>query len=1268
MRMWRRGPAHLPLLFSMGFFSFGAQTLLLREHLVAAGGNELGLAAFLAAWMLAIALGALAGRGIASRAGASLPALLWLQPAALALQLGATWSLRGLAGVPATELFPLGLLVAWTLPVTLPVGLMTGALFTVAVHAMAGATAEEAHRTPGAGGASAAARGYGAEAAGSLAAGAAMSAAFLAGLSAGTALLLLLLVAETSALLFSFTARRPLVAAAHAATAAVLVTAWLAGLGPWVETQRNAAFPVPETFAVERTVDTPYQAAAVARSGRTVAVYSNGELVAAFPASGQAVEEAAALFAMAPAARRALVLGFGAEALVCQLLRKPDVEVTVVGHDGRLLDTILSVADDATRACIANPRVTVVRDDVTRFLRQGQRAGFDLAVVQARQPRTVQAARFHTVEFYRLVASRMAPDGVLSTGVTVTENVLGPATLAYARSVHATLAAVFPHVAITAGETMAAYASLADGVVTDTPETLEHRFETVRGYFPEFPERAFSTLFETGRIQERKALLGAAGPALVAHDTAPAVFLLNLLAQELPDRRFPDLDAARRNALAAFYAALLGLVMALLLGGRSTPGGRGLVLPAITLLATGFGAMCGQTLVVFGYQAAFGAVYSEFGLINSLFMLGLFVGSSSRSPVGFRRAGGALPPAGLAALLGLVCLLLAGGGPKWLYMASSLGLGLLSGLTLAASSRELFERGLSARSAAAWLEALDHLGAVAGALVGGLVLVPLAGFPAAGIACAALVAACALMRLLSVVGFVPDAASLRRVPSGPVLAVLCVVVWGLALSGAMSHGPPAPAGPRGAQPVGPAAREGAADRPRTLSSYDLCPDVEAYGGPMEVLLDLSTDGRVERVRMGRNSETPEYVHGIDRWFDTFRGKPAATLRYASEGEDGVDALTGATVTGKAAVRSVVCMAGGQPASAATDGSAGSGIGEIAGMTEGVVPLLLAIAAVWLYLRPSGRARRALLVAAAGLAGVWLNSLASLGLAAQLLTATLPPWSNAAAWGLILALLVTAVLAGPLHCGQVCPLGALQELASDFGLGLRVNPALDRTLRNVKYVVAAALLAGFLVSGDRAVLGVDPLGYLFRLDWKAPALAVLAAVLLSALAWWRPWCRYLCPLGAVLSLSERTALLDRLGWSPERVSSRCHLGVRLPGDLDCVRCNRCVEPVPRRQRWRLVTLPSAALVAVVVTVAAVCAWRAWDASRSASVSQGGSPTERAADQAPAADVSLEDPGWIRKDDKLYEFQRTVDPGAIQDLIEGGKLSGSPARYAQPPHSD
>ncbi len=114
------------------------------------------------------------------------------------------------------------------------------------------------------------------------------------------------------------------------------------------------------------------------------------------------------------------------------------------------------------------------------------------------------------------------------------------------------------------------------------------------------------------------------------------------------------------------------------------------------------------------------------------------------------------------------------------------------------------------------------------------------------------------------------------------------------------------------------------------------------------------------------------------------------------------------------------------------------------------------------------------------------------------------------------------------CGWICPLGAMQELFAGVGrrLGWRRSTQgskLDAALRPLKYVVLVVIIAGTWLTGELVFRPYDPwaawahvpagLGELheeFLIGTLVLGLTLLGSVLVD-----RPWCRYLCPLGALL---------------------------------------------------------------------------------------------------------------------------------------------------------
>ncbi|WP_449290260.1 4Fe-4S binding protein, partial [Oscillibacter ruminantium] len=138
------------------------------------------------------------------------------------------------------------------------------------------------------------------------------------------------------------------------------------------------------------------------------------------------------------------------------------------------------------------------------------------------------------------------------------------------------------------------------------------------------------------------------------------------------------------------------------------------------------------------------------------------------------------------------------------------------------------------------------------------------------------------------------------------------------------------------------------------------------------------------------------------------------------------------------------------------------------------------------------------------------------------------------------LLLFGVLFGRLICGFLCPFGFVQDLLHKIRTPKPTIPRrLDQTLRWGKYAALAAVLilpavltdafgigdpvfckyicpAGTLQGGIPLLLANESLrsaaGFLF--SWK---MGILVLVLVGSVLLYRPFCKYLCPLGAFYGL-------------------------------------------------------------------------------------------------------------------------------------------------------
>ena len=132
--------------------------------------------------------------------------------------------------------------------------------------------------------------------------------------------------------------------------------------------------------------------------------------------------------------------------------------------------------------------------------------------------------------------------------------------------------------------------------------------------------------------------------------------------------------------------------------------------------------------------------------------------------------------------------------------------------------------------------------------------------------------------------------------------------------------------------------------------------------------------------------------------------------------------------------------------------------------------------------------------------------------------------------------------GRTFCSSVCPLGAVQELVALHPV--KVPTWLDRTLGLIPYIYLGAAVV-FAATGTAFIIcEYDPFVALFRLSGSVNILILAACFLVIGFYVGRPYCRYLCPYGALLKLTAKV--------------SRWRL--RIPPD-ECINCRLCEDACP-----------------------------------------------------------------------------------------------------------
>jgi spermidine synthase len=319
--------------------------------------------------------------------------------------------------------------------------------------------------------------------------------------------------------------------------------------------------------------------------------------------------EEAVHYAMAqrPDARQVLLISGGVSGTAREILKKY--------QDLRHLDyveldpLVLQVAAAYMPEGLTDPRpqgedrLQVWNTDGRLFVKQTERK-YDVVIVDAPGPSTSQLNRFYTREFFAEVKKVLAPDGVLCFPMGtypgyLTADLAGLIAVAYR-----TAAAEFEHVEILpCGQN---YFLASDGALT---VNIADRLQQA-GVETKYVKRNYlDSELAPERLADVRSAISLAAP--INEDFNPILYYYHL-------RRWMSQFTVRFGLLEGTLTLLLAVYLVYLAWRRPVP---------LAIFTGGFAASALEVVLLMGAQILYGCLYYQVGLIVTMFMLGLGIGS-----------------------------------------------------------------------------------------------------------------------------------------------------------------------------------------------------------------------------------------------------------------------------------------------------------------------------------------------------------------------------------------------------------------------------------------------------------------------------------------------------------------------------------------------------------------------------------------------------------------------------------------------------------------
>jgi polyferredoxin len=172
---------------------------------------------------------------------------------------------------------------------------------------------------------------------------------------------------------------------------------------------------------------------------------------------------------------------------------------------------------------------------------------------------------------------------------------------------------------------------------------------------------------------------------------------------------------------------------------------------------------------------------------------------------------------------------------------------------------------------------------------------------------------------------------------------------------------------------------------------------------------------------------------------------------------------------------------------------------------------------------------------------------------------------------LLLFLIPVVLAlfwGRVFCGSICPFGAIQELLYIARIKLKIPDQISKILLKLKYIILIYIVARILITNEVILSGYTPFKSLFIMGGNTGTIVLTVITALLSLIIFRPFCRFFCPLGALLglisSLSQKQLLKLENCVECNKCKNECEVDAIDNGKInkkECICCGKCIDSCP-----------------------------------------------------------------------------------------------------------
>ncbi len=567
-------------LFALGFTALFTQIYLLREFMAILYGNELILGIVLANWMILTGLGAFLG-SFFHRVKEQFSFLIFLQFLFSILPLLTTFRLDlwKAFSIPYGSMISLTTIFYTSFLILAPFCLLNGFLFVAYASFLSEKTGKNKYG-----------KSYSLESFGSMTAGILVNFIFLWLFDNWISLRILLVLNLLVFLLFVWTSsRNGLKILLTPIALALMILPFFSNLQDYTD---HILYPGQKLLSSKFS---PYGKVVVTENEGQLNYYENGLLL--FSSGNEIFNEEAIHFSMVqhPAPKDILLISGGIAGTLKEILKYNPRRIDYLEMNPAII--ALGSAFSNTRV---DQRIHVIEKDARRFLKTTIEK-YDIVLINLPEPSTLQINRFYTLEFFRLIKSRLNPGAVISLGLPSTADYVSENAAQLNSTIYQTLQSVFKNIIILPGQKN--YFIVSDAPIRhDIARLIKEKgisTQYVNQYYLDDDLLKDRSKFIVSQLTKSQG---------INHDLRPIGFFLQI--------KYWNSFFQTNYLIIGIALLIIFIVMGFSINSIS-----------LGLFSGGFTASSVEIILLIVFQSTYGYVFQMAGVIITLFMMGLAAGS-----------------------------------------------------------------------------------------------------------------------------------------------------------------------------------------------------------------------------------------------------------------------------------------------------------------------------------------------------------------------------------------------------------------------------------------------------------------------------------------------------------------------------------------------------------------------------------------------------------------------------------------------------------------